>query len=92
MLKSVLFAAEAANRAQTLRWHQKVTTSECFCLMHEIKSCIDLSERHGVGDHFVIWILPSIYQSTIIGTSVRPLAPPKAVPRHERPSPAGRAW
>ena len=25
-------------------------------------------------------ILPSMYQSTIFGTSVRPLAPPKAVP------------
>jgi hypothetical protein len=27
-----------------------------------------------------ILILPSIYQSTILGTSVRPLAPPKADP------------
>jgi hypothetical protein len=27
-----------------------------------------------------ISILPSMYQSTILGTSVRPRAPPKAVP------------
>src|SRR4051794_7812611 len=30
-------------------------------------------------------IFPSMYQSTIFGTSVRPLAPPKAVPRQTRP-------
>ena len=32
-----------------------------------------------------IWILPSMYQSTIFGTSVRPRAPPKAVPFQTRP-------
>jgi hypothetical protein len=32
-----------------------------------------------------IWILPSMYQSTIFGTSVRPRAPPKAVPFQVRP-------
>jgi hypothetical protein len=32
-----------------------------------------------------ISILPSMYQSTIFGTSVRPRAPPKAVPRQLRP-------
>jgi hypothetical protein len=32
-----------------------------------------------------ISILPSMYQSTIFGTSVRPRAPPKAVPRQVRP-------
>ncbi len=32
-----------------------------------------------------ISILPSMYQSTIFGTSVRPRAPPKAVPRQTRP-------
>src|ERR1043166_3163829 len=32
-----------------------------------------------------IWILPSMYQSTILGTSVRPLAPPNAVPFQVRP-------
>ena len=32
-----------------------------------------------------ILILPSMYQSTIFGTSVRPRAPPKAEPRHSRP-------
>jgi hypothetical protein len=32
-----------------------------------------------------IWILPSMYQSTIFGTSVRPRAPPKAVPIQVRP-------
>src|SRR5215831_3476444 len=32
-----------------------------------------------------ISILPSMYQSTIFGTSVRPRAPPKAVPFHTRP-------
>src|SRR3546814_11008222 len=32
-----------------------------------------------------ILILPSIYQSTILGTSVRPRAPPKALPFHTRP-------
>ena len=30
-------------------------------------------------------ILPSMYQSTIFGTSVRPRAPPNAVPRQLRP-------
>ena len=30
-------------------------------------------------------IFPSMYQSTILGTSVRPRAPPKAVPFHTRP-------
>ena len=30
-------------------------------------------------------ILPTMYQSTIFGTSVRPFAPSKAVPRHTRP-------
>jgi aryl-alcohol dehydrogenase-like predicted oxidoreductase len=37
-----------------------------------------------------ISILPAMYMSTILGTSVRPLAPPKAVPRQLRPSRAGR--
>src|ERR1700753_3396362 len=32
-----------------------------------------------------IWILPCIYQSTIFGTSVRPRAPPNAVPFQTRP-------
>jgi hypothetical protein len=32
-----------------------------------------------------ISILPSMYQSTILGTSVRPRAPPKAVPFQVRP-------
>src|SRR6185369_4209507 len=32
-----------------------------------------------------IWILPSMYQSTMRGTSVRPRAPPKAEPFHTRP-------
>src|SRR5262245_52045730 len=32
-----------------------------------------------------ISILPSMYQSTIFGTSVRPRAPPKAVPFQARP-------
>ena len=32
-----------------------------------------------------ISILPSMYQSTIFGTSVRPRAPPKAVPFQTRP-------
>src|SRR5438876_712281 len=30
-------------------------------------------------------ILPSMYQSTILGTSVRPRAPPNAVPFHTQP-------
>ena len=30
-------------------------------------------------------IFPFMYQSTILGTSVRPRAPPNAVPRHTRP-------
>ena len=39
-------------------------------------------------------IFPSMYQSTIFGTSVRPLAPPKAVPRQTRPFQlvTGRVW
>ena len=32
-----------------------------------------------------IWIFPFMYQSTIFGTSVRPRAPPKAVPCQTRP-------
>src|SRR3974377_345959 len=32
-----------------------------------------------------IWIFPFMYQSTIFGTSVRPRAPPKAVPFQTRP-------
>src|SRR5882757_7890553 len=32
-----------------------------------------------------IWIFPFMYQSTIFGTSVRPRAPPNAVPFHTRP-------
>ena len=32
-----------------------------------------------------IWILPCMYQSTIFGTSVRPRAPPNAVPFQTRP-------
>src|SRR5215212_6086182 len=32
-----------------------------------------------------IWIFPSMYQSTIFGTSVRPRAPPKADPFQTRP-------
>ncbi|SLN77697.1 hypothetical protein ROG8370_03978 [Roseovarius gaetbuli] len=32
-----------------------------------------------------ISILPFMYQSTILGTSVRPRAPPNAVPRQLRP-------
>src|SRR3982074_3617681 len=32
-----------------------------------------------------IWILPFMYQSTIFGTSVRPRAPPNAVPFQTRP-------
>ena len=32
-----------------------------------------------------ISILPSMYQSTIFGVSVRPRAPPKALPRQTRP-------
>ena len=32
-----------------------------------------------------IAILPSMYQSTIFGTSVRPRAPPNAEPFHMRP-------
>ena len=32
-----------------------------------------------------ISIMPDMYQSTIFGTSVRPRAPPKAVPRQTRP-------
>ncbi len=45
------------------------------------KASFDLVERHGVGDQVVDVDLPSMYQSTILGTSVRPRAPPKAVPR-----------
>ena len=39
-------------------------------------------------------ILPSMYQSTIFGTSVRPRAPPNAVPFHTRPVTSwnGRVW
>ena len=32
-----------------------------------------------------ISIFPCMYQSTIFGTSERPRAPPKALPRHTRP-------
>src|SRR5665647_2955669 len=37
-------------------------------------------------------ILPSMYQSTILGTSVRPRAPPKAEPSHLRPVTSWKGW
>jgi hypothetical protein len=45
-----------------------------------------------ISSSFRMWVIigsiemrPSIYQSTIVGTSVRPRAPPNAVPFHTRP-------
>ena len=56
-----------------------------ICLRASGRSRVDLSSG-------IVWvirssmlILPSMYQSTIFGTSVRPRAPPKAVPFQTRP-------
>jgi hypothetical protein len=53
--------------------------------MHQVEALVDVLS-------FSVWviigsisILPSMYQSTIFGTSVRPRAPPKAVPFQVRP-------
>src|SRR6202011_460500 len=59
--------------------------ADAFALVHQIEALVDVSERHGVRDQGSISILPSMYQSTIFGTSVRPRAPPNAVPFHTRP-------
>ena len=52
--------------------------------MHQIKTVI-VSSRVNLVIIGSISILPCMYQSTIFGTSVRPDAPPKAVPRQTRP-------
>ena len=50
--------------------------------LHQLEALVDVLERQAVGDQLVDRDLPSMYQSTIFGTSVRPRAPPKAEPFH----------
>src|SRR4051812_5035127 len=66
--------------------HQNSTTARI-----DLPSCIR-SKPSLIRSSGSLWVMrssmlifPSMYQSTIFGTSVRPLAPPKAVPRHTRP-------
>ena len=63
------------------------TTTERIDLPSCIKSKASLILSSGM-----VWVIRSsmliffsMYQSTIFGTSVRPLAPPNAVPFHTRP-------
>jgi hypothetical protein len=53
--------------------------------VHQVEGLVDLLERHHVGDQVVDVDFFSMYQSTIFGTSLRPLAPPNAVPFQTRP-------
>ena len=53
--------------------------------MHEVEPLIDVAEGQVCVIIRSISIFLSMYQSTILGTSVRPRAPPKAVPFHTRP-------
>jgi hypothetical protein len=53
--------------------------------VHQPESLVDVGQRHGCVIIGSISILPSMYQSTIFGTSVRPRAPPNAVPFQTRP-------
>jgi hypothetical protein len=53
--------------------------------MHQVKGGVDVFKAHDMGDHRVDLDLACMYMSTILGTSVRPLAPPNAVPRQLRP-------
>ncbi len=55
-----------------------------FALVHEVKASLIRSSGMVWVMSGSIAILPSMYQSTIFGTSVRPRAP-KAEPRHTRP-------
>src|ERR1700760_2721235 len=78
--------AEPAHDDSKLQSHQYTTTERI-----DLPSCMR-SKAVLISSSFKVWvmrssmlILPSIYQSTIFGTSVRPLAPPKAVPFQTRP-------
>src|SRR5262249_55995134 len=66
--------------------HQNVTT-ERIDLPSCIRSNALLMSVSGIWCVIIgsISIFFSMYQSTILGTSVRPRAPPNAVPRHTRP-------
>jgi hypothetical protein len=56
-----------------------------LALVHEIESVVDLLQLGTCVIIGSISIFPFMYQSTIFGTSVRPRAPPKAVPFQTRP-------
>src|SRR5262249_36093852 len=75
-----------ANSRDCLARHQNVTT-ERIDLPSCIRSNALLMSASGIWCVIMgsISILFSMYQSTILGTSVRPRAPPNAVPRHTRP-------
>ena len=53
--------------------------------VHQVEGFVDALKRELVRDHRVDLDLLSMYQSTSRGTSVRPRAPPKAVPFQTRP-------
>ena len=60
------------------------TTERSIAVMHQIEGLVDLRERQLVRDEFVERILPSMYQSTILG-SVRPARPQtRALPHASR--------
>jgi hypothetical protein len=56
-----------------------------FALSHQRESLIDVAERHRLGDHRVDLDSSLHVPIDVSGTSLRPRAPPKAVPRQARP-------
>jgi hypothetical protein len=51
-----------------------------LALVHQVEGVVDLVEPHGVGDEGRQVDAPAIASSTMPGSSLRPLTPPKAVP------------
>src|SRR5690606_12712573 len=78
--------SKAAMRRKCLNSHQYTTTERI-----DLPSCMR-SKPLLMSSSGMVWVMrssilifPSMYQSTIFGTSVRPRAPPKAVPFQTRP-------
>ena len=70
---------------RTALWLKLDNASGALAFVHEVEALVDVFQRMTWVIRSSMLILPSMYQSTIFGTSVRPRAPPKAVPRHDRP-------
>ena len=72
---------------QRVTLQAQYTTTLLMLLPSCIKSKPLLMSARGIVCVIIgsISILPAMYQSTILGTSVRPRAPPKAVPFQMRP-------